>query len=886
MSSLSSQKCPLCGAPLSDNAPAGLCPNCLMALNLKTQTVFTGDSPAAHPPLPPEEIAPLFPQLEILECLGRGGMGVVYKARQKTLNRLAALKLLAPERAGDATFAARFTREAQALAALSHPNIVTIYDFGRAGGFYFLLMEFVDGVNLRQLLRARKFTPEEALAVVPPLCDALQFAHDRGIVHRDIKPENLLLNKQGRVKVADFGIAKMLGGGDGGAGPGLSGPAVASAETTTQSTVGTPGYSAPEQKSDPQRVDSRADIYSLGVVFYEMLTGELPGKRLEPPSKKVQIDVRLDEVVLRALEKTPELRWQTAAQMRKRVETIACTSSDPSPPNEKVSTPESQPRCSRLAIAGACCSLLFLVTMLMPSVLEFFVGAHIWTTWSSHTWRLLDFMLQPVALASGLAMTLLGWRAVSQIVHSAGRIRGLGLAVYAGLCCPLFVLDSLILNAPFAFRGMTLFGVAVTWIAVLAFDFLVVWSVWRAVNKRLDSGLTVPPPPPGRIRPVSVLGIVLALGIVFLGLDSTVAFLRVRDENARKRNPADWPDILQTLPTAAVIQAGLDKPAQAPWPWMELQNRAKAGRLSTNEADKIVDELAAWMRRDYPHGYDQPLNWLGNLLDELSRDHLVAERNAMGFLDAYYGSPSLEALPRVREGDINLQLTCKWKSPWDGGQHTFGFDFLNEMRSISVDGQLVFPHQLSPRQWGWQQYMGGLQLLKLAPGKHIVRCEVESALVPVADMAGFANDAPSTDWPTAKRRWIRVCQADLVVCGKDAEIVSLTEDPALDPVATGALSVRQVIIRRKGAGLAAFVALNMIPQRGLPISVDVTLRFPKQDFKCGNLWAVQEPGGNTNNRTDNGLSLTADIGPLGPQIKDVEILLTPNPKAIESHPGI
>src|SRR5271165_2966277 len=310
-------KCPQCGTPLPANAPAGLCPRCLMALNLKTETVFTDETAAAQPPLPPEQIAPHFPQLEILECLGRGGMGVVYKARQRTLNRLVALKLLAPERVQDAKFAERFAREAQALAALNHPNIVTIHDFGQTGGFYYLLMEFVDGANLRQLLRARKFTPEEALAIVPPLCDALQFAHDRGIVHRDIKPENLLLDKAGRVKVADFGIAKMLGTVNGD----KDGAAVPPGNTT-QSTVGTPGYSAPEQKTDPARVDSRADIYSLGVVFYEMLTGELPGKPFEPPSRKVQIDVRLDEVVLRSLEQNPELRFQQVSEVKTMVETI------------------------------------------------------------------------------------------------------------------------------------------------------------------------------------------------------------------------------------------------------------------------------------------------------------------------------------------------------------------------------------------------------------------------------------------------------------------------------------------------------------------------------------------------------------------------------------
>jgi len=308
--------CPKCGAALPSDATAGLCPRCLLA---EAMAATQGAAePAAQPPLPPEQIAPHFPQLEILECLGRGGMGVVYKARQKSLNRFVALKLLAPERGGDAKFADRFVREAQALAALNHPNIVTIHDFGPAGGYYYLLMEFVDGVNLRQLLQTRKFTPAEALAIVPPLCDALQYAHDRGIVHRDIKPENLLLDKDGRVKVADFGIAKMFGAmlASGTAGE----PAVP--EGATQAAVGTPGYSAPEQKTDPQRVDSRADVYSLGVVLYELLTGERPNGRLEPPSKKVQIDVRLDEVVLRALEGDPELRFQQVSEVKTMVETI------------------------------------------------------------------------------------------------------------------------------------------------------------------------------------------------------------------------------------------------------------------------------------------------------------------------------------------------------------------------------------------------------------------------------------------------------------------------------------------------------------------------------------------------------------------------------------
>jgi serine/threonine protein kinase len=219
--------------------------------------------------------------LEILECLGRGGMGVVYKARQKALNRFVALKILAPERSTDPGFAERFTAEARTLASLNHPNIVTIHDFGESGGFYHLVMEYVDGVNLRQAMTAGRFTPEQALAIVPPVCEALQYAHDHGVVHRDIKPENLLLDQEGRVKVADFGIAKLMGtlprltGSDTTTASAVPGAKVGHA-TLDASAAGTPQYMAPEHRARGP-VDHRADIYSLGVVLYELLTGEPPG---------------------------------------------------------------------------------------------------------------------------------------------------------------------------------------------------------------------------------------------------------------------------------------------------------------------------------------------------------------------------------------------------------------------------------------------------------------------------------------------------------------------------------------------------------------------------------------------------------------------------------
>ena len=338
--------CPRCGRPVPANAALGACPHCLLAAGFASEHAVSNDS---LPPPGLDELAPEFPQLDLLELLGRGGMGAVYKARQKSLDRLVALKLLRPGLDADPSFAERFTREARALAQLNHPGIVTLYEFGRTdSGRFFILMEFVDGLNLRQLLAAGRLAPREALAIVPPLCDALQYAHDRGLIHRDIKPENILIDRLGRVKIADFGLAKLTAtsaGRDGSPSPSETpAPALtsdtghcslvtghsASDETVAGVLFGTPGYMAPEQRERPSAVDHRADIYALGVVLYQLLTGELPdAQQLQPPSQRVHLDIRLDAIVLRALEKNPILRYPAASELKTHLETIAATATPP-----------------------------------------------------------------------------------------------------------------------------------------------------------------------------------------------------------------------------------------------------------------------------------------------------------------------------------------------------------------------------------------------------------------------------------------------------------------------------------------------------------------------------------------------------------------------------
>ena len=236
--------CQQCRKPLPPNAPEGLCPECLARVALGSEPATPGTRLAPEPSV----LTAQFPQLEILELLGMGGMGMVYKARQPRLDRLVALKILAIDSMPDPSFAERFEREAKALAKLNHPGIVTLYDFGQTMEYYYFIMEFVDGTNLRQLIQAKTLEARQALELVTQICTALQFAHDEKIVHRDIKPENILITKKGQVKIADFGLAKLLG------------TAPDTTLTASQMVMGTLNYMAPEQRENSKEVDHRADI--------------------------------------------------------------------------------------------------------------------------------------------------------------------------------------------------------------------------------------------------------------------------------------------------------------------------------------------------------------------------------------------------------------------------------------------------------------------------------------------------------------------------------------------------------------------------------------------------------------------------------------------------
>lgn len=284
------------------------------------------------------ELAGLIPGYDILGFIGRGGMGAVYRVRHRTLERDAAVKILPPALAADPDFAARFHREARALARLQHPGIVTVHDCGTTtNGLLYLVMEYIDGVELSRLTQSGRLEPVRALRIVASVCEALAYAHEQGVIHRDIKPGNVLIDTMGRVKLADFGLAKIArtSGGDD--------PTLSALHTRKGTLLGTPLYAAPEQmRPGAVGIDHRADIYSLGVMLYELLTGDVPRGVFAPPSAKTDADARVDGIVARAMQERPEARYQRAGEMAREITTIVESTKPSVSPTPPIGDPQKQ----------------------------------------------------------------------------------------------------------------------------------------------------------------------------------------------------------------------------------------------------------------------------------------------------------------------------------------------------------------------------------------------------------------------------------------------------------------------------------------------------------------------------------------------------------------
>ena len=520
MTSSTESSCPKCGAPIPEDAPQGLCPGCVLA-GAATATLTSSAGRTPRPTV--EEVAAQFPDLEIVELIGAGGMGAVYKVRQPKLDRFVALKILSHDLAADPAFAERFNREARVLARLNHPNIVTVFDFGTQGPFCYLLMEYVDGVNLRQAMHAGGFASGETLTLVQDICAALKFAHEEGILHRDIKPENVLIDSRGRVKIADFGIAKLVGEGER--------PDVTL--TVQGAVLGSPHYMAPEQIETPGDVDQRADIYSLGVVFYELLTGELPLGRFAPPSERSPMDSRIDEVVMRALEKEREARFQSAGEVQTRVEEI--TRSQPeyseesgaaaTPPVPASIVPDSTSGTARFATASAILTGVSLLLAAAAVVLGIGAFSVMDRTMSEIPRQYMPLQLAGFAVVSILVVgvlallgIILGAKALREVRESGGRKSGLGRAMVGTLSWPVLILIALAGLALLMLMRMVSFGMSPQLFIILVLvggGLAVVLLVWMVARWARGGGHGVRSHGhPGKGRPIALILVIAAVAML------------------------------------------------------------------------------------------------------------------------------------------------------------------------------------------------------------------------------------------------------------------------------------------------------------------------------------------------------------------------------------
>lgn len=346
-------RCAKCGAELTADSAGEWCPACIVRWLAEEDRHDDAGSAATVllPPTPPagrsrpDGLEGLPPQYEIESLIGRGGMGAVYRGRHLGLNRPVAIKVLPADMLGDPEFAVRFRREARTLAKLHHPGIVSVHDSGEtADGNLYFTMELVEGTDLAHLIRGKALPPAAALEIASQVCDALQYAHDQGVIHRDIKPANVLVTRDGRAKLADFGLAR-------------PDEDIHSRVTKTQRVMGTADYMAPEHRAGLP--DHRADIFSLGVMLYEMLTGHTPRGNWPAPSKITSVDHRLDQIVLKALELEPDHRYQRASDLKSDLEMLKTA-----PQARKLAGPGTRGRQAAAGIAaGVVAGLLLAISV-------------------------------------------------------------------------------------------------------------------------------------------------------------------------------------------------------------------------------------------------------------------------------------------------------------------------------------------------------------------------------------------------------------------------------------------------------------------------------------------------------------------------------------------
>jgi len=437
--------------------------------NAKTRLSENGNGSPADPFLDRT-----FDGYQIEEVIGRGGMGTVYRARQLSLGRPVAIKILSRDLADKEQFLERFLREADALSRLSHPNVVQVYDRGEVDGQPYLVMEYVEGASLRDVMQEGPLPAAEALRIVSSVLAALEHAHVNGIVHRDIKPENVLLSRGRVIKVADFGLSRLLG------------PADLTRLTRTQLVLGTYEYMAPEQRERSKEADPRSDLYATGVVLYEMLTGELPIGRFTLPSQRrpEDCDGRFDELVERSLAKNPARRFQSASEMSGAVSVLLEHPDPVAPPRAPESRPVSSVACSPARFEYHIDNLATIDHVLgtIGYVLGFLAlfGA---TRLVRHVWISVPFFCFFIA-GWYLRNTAEGLRKYRPAARTGQAVIAI-LGAFTGVLLPLTVYSFWVL---FSHRGRTYYEARGRGLTEQA--------AARHVQRVLEEPLPVPPPPP------------------------------------------------------------------------------------------------------------------------------------------------------------------------------------------------------------------------------------------------------------------------------------------------------------------------------------------------------------------------------------------------------